>query len=110
MFLLTQLAALVWCNFGGRPSGADRVCSHYWGFGGKPQPPTTLVHFEDLETLGTCALFYAHDSSTELTEFCVFRVAKKYCTPLSAPPLLVPGDIYPLCPPYPPPLFVGNML
>ena len=35
--------------------------------------------------------------STELTKFCIFRVAKNYRPPFGAP-LLEPGGICPLCP------------
>ena len=76
------------------------------GSGAKPQPPTILVHFEDLETLmmtSKMCFFYAHNlsfhahgpASTELTEL------PHLLSALSL--LLAPGSICP-CLPYSPPL------
>ena len=86
------------------------------GSGAKSQPPTILLHFEDLETLlmtsKMCIVLYTwfvfpcpflpQQSSQN---FCIFRVAKNYRTPFGTLTLLVPGGICPL-PSYPPLLFL----
>jgi len=78
------------------------------GPGAKPQPPTILVHFEDLETLlmtsKMCIVLRTIcppmliRALTELMEFLYISCRKNLPHPLSAPPLLAPGGTCPLHP------------
>jgi len=72
------------------------------GVWAKPQPPTILLHFEDLETLlmtsKMCTVlciwfsFHAHSCLNRahriFVYFCIFRVEKNYRTPFQLPTLI----------------------
>ena len=70
------------------PRGSGSGVSSPVGAGEKPQPPTILVHFEDLETLLMTSKmsFHAHPCLNRAHIIYVYFVSQKLPHPLSATP------------------------